>query len=216
MWDVERTKTSVCAVESGRSERGAQAGVTLDIHMKASGDIFNFWRILTETKASLRKVELDSEGRLHCETGPAVIIENWKEDFKEYKVEPKWYYLQGFPVPEVVIEDPDNVTMRDIQNEENAEIRRVIIEHLGSDRFAKALDLEEIDSQFLNERQYTLLRTKTADEMARTKIQFVRVECASTDREYHLCIPIEIEDALEAVAWTFNMDKDTYNPAVET
>jgi len=224
MWDVERTKASARAVEDGRLGGRTQAEIQLDITMKASGDIFDFWRILTETAkvgSKLRELHLNKEGQLHCETGPAVVIEDF-EDFKEYEVEAKWYYLQGNKVPAIVIEDPDNVTMKDIQDEQNAEIRRIIIEHLGSDRFAAALDLEIIDEQELNGQKVALLRTKEADDMARSKIQFVRVECTSTGRMYHICVPMikedreEMNDSLEAVAWTFGMEKNEYKPTVET
>lgn len=227
MWKVERTKVTARAVEDSRSGGRTQADIRLDIVMRASGEVFNLWRILAETRKAgtrLRRIELNSEGQLHCETGPAVVVEGFDPTkFTDYEVKPKWYYLQGFEVPAIFIEDPDNITMKDIQDIENAEVRRIVVEHIGSDRFVKVLDLEEIDRKQMDNGQIVkLLRTRESDTMARSKIQFVQVECTSTGRQYHICVPlfdddrVPIEDAHTAVAWTFEMDKETYRPTVET
>jgi hypothetical protein len=91
-----------------------------------------------------------------------------------------------------------------------------MVEHVGSDKFAEIQDLEKIDEGELNGQLVELFRSKESDNLARSKIQFVHVTCSSTGREYNLSVPPTFNDALEALAWTFDMSKEEYKPKVET
>ena len=149
-------------------------------------------------------IQRDSEGRLHCETGPAL---EWLDGFK-------LYFWHGVEVGEDLIMHPERVTREDILREGNAEKRRCIMEKLEG-RFAELLGLETLDIGVLNGSEVMLLRTKEKDDIVDDYLYFVRVLCPSTGRMYHLPIP-EHQDALEGLAWTFGLDKEGYKPVVET
>ena len=149
-------------------------------------------------------IQRDSEGRLHCETGPAL---EWLDGFK-------LYFWHGVEVGEDLIMHPERVTREDILEEGNAEKRRCIMEKLEG-RFAELLGLETMDIGSLNGSEVMLLRTKEKDDIVDDYLYFVRVLCPSTGRMYHLPIP-EHQDALDGLAWTFGLDKEGYKPVVET
>ena len=65
--------------------------------------------------------------RLHCDTGPAVA---WPDGWGVWA-------SHGIRVPQHVIEAPQTITVREIHNEQNAEVRRVMVERMGFDRFVK-------------------------------------------------------------------------------
>ena len=149
-------------------------------------------------------IQRDGEGRLHCETGPAL---EWLDGFK-------LYFWHGVEVAEDLIMHPERVTREDILSEDNAEKRRCIMEKLEG-RFAELLGLETLNIGVLNGSEVMLLRTKEKDDIVDDYLYFVRVLCPSTGRMYHLPIP-EHSDALDGLAWTFGLDKDGYKPVVET
>jgi hypothetical protein len=67
----------------------------------------------------------DDRGRLHCEDGPAVGYPD------------RWciYAWHGVRVSQQVIERPQELTVAQIQKEENAEVRRVMIDRYGQARY---------------------------------------------------------------------------------
>ena len=130
----------------------------------------------------------------------------------------EFYTFQGHIVPKMWAEDPTTITRKDFFSISNVEFRRAVAERLGPDLFVKLLDLEVVD-----EGKYgKLLQTKEVDNIARRRLNFVQVECPSTGRQYHLGVDIsdlpwgERRDADAAIAWTFGMTKEEYQPVVET
>ena len=151
-----------------------------------------------------RQVQLD-EGRLHNEEGPALSWDGLK-----------LYYWRGIPVPEKLIESPEEVSRADIDRYQNAEVRRCFQEALGGERFAALFDLEMIDSDFdLQGNKQFLYRSREVDPVAKEYLQFAKVTCPSTHRNYFLCVPPDIKDVWQAVAWTFSKEKEDYRPSRE-
>jgi hypothetical protein len=67
----------------------------------------------------------DDRGRLHCENGPALSYpDGWNI-----------YAVHGVRVPARIIEQPGSLTIAEIEKESNTEIRRVMIERYGPERF---------------------------------------------------------------------------------
>jgi hypothetical protein len=73
--------------------------------------------------------------RLHNDSGPAVGWKNWAI-----------YAIHGIRVPEHVVMRPDMITLAEIDAEENAEIRRVMIERFGYERYCREAKLQLVDS----------------------------------------------------------------------
>lgn len=85
---------------------------------------FDTVAILTERPIALHR---DERGRLHCETGPAIV---YPDGFGVHS----WH---GVRVPADVITTPiDEITIERIRAERNAEVRRVLIERIGAVRYA--------------------------------------------------------------------------------
>ena len=102
-----------------------------------------------------------------------------------------------------------NWTAARILNEQNIEARRVMLEHYGEGRF-----IAELGAQPHQQDDYgTLYRVEIEGD---EPLVVVRVRDASTDREYFLRVPPEMQTAHEAVAWTFGMSVAEYRPERET
>jgi hypothetical protein len=81
-------------------------------------------------------LSLDNAGRLHSLSGPAVgYPDGWLI-----------YAVHGVVVPERVIMLPETITAAEITAEPNVEIRRVMIERLGYEKYATDTNLKLIDS----------------------------------------------------------------------
>ena len=144
---------------------------------------------------------LDTAGRLHSATGPSVRYgDGWTVH--------AWH---GIGVPERVIPAPEQLTAQDWSGTRNVEVRRVIQERLGAERFLALLGGRMIHHNTRGE----LLEVDLGDdpdEVAR----FVHLKDASTDREYYLRVPPNIQSVDVAVAWTFGLTATEYQPAKET
>jgi hypothetical protein len=151
-------------------------------------------------------IKRDHDNRLHCEDGPAVL---WPDGYGNY-------FWHGVSIPAKLVEYPGIQNRDDITKEENAEVRRCMMEKLGSKRFAELLGIEEIHRSGIDLDEIILYRTLEPDPTVGDHIQFVKVVCPSTRREYMLCVPPTITNALEAVAWTFGETPETYRPVVQT
>lgn len=153
---------------------------------------------------------------------PTTLKQNHKGTVSSKKLVPiVWlqgdvdYYLNGVHVPRKVIVDPKSITKDEFLEVKNAEVRRIVVERIGIDRFVELLDLMTVDEDTINGDAISLVRTRERDPVAMSHIQFVRVRDTSTDRVYHLGVPPHIEGAVEGVAWTFGMSVEEYNPEVE-
>ena len=70
-------------------------------------------------------INKDSQGRLHCEDGPALAYSDG------YAL----WMIHGHPVPANAITDPKSITLDQISKEQNAETRRILIERFGASRY---------------------------------------------------------------------------------
>jgi hypothetical protein len=81
-------------------------------------------------------LETDGSGRLHSPDGPAVrYADGWS----------LWSW-RGVRVDQDVIERPETVTVARIEREENVELRRVMVERIGWQRYVQESGLKPIDS----------------------------------------------------------------------
>jgi hypothetical protein len=125
------------------------------------------------------------------------------------------HFWHGRRVPAVIIESPETITVETIDAEDNAEIRRIMLEQYGISRYFQraAMQIRHHD------RYGVLLRKSVAN--GTEPIQIVRVvnstpEANGSFKEYFLVVPPDLRTAKEAVAWTFGMTADQYNPSIET
>jgi hypothetical protein len=147
-----------------------------------------------------RLLARDGAGQLHCEAGKCI----------EYGDGWGFYAWHGVRVPQKVILAPQTLTARDFFRARDLEVRRVIQERMG-ERFASAMGGNVIDTS-LRGALYEVNLPGDPDRRAR----YVRVRDASTGREYYLRVPPGISTVDEAIAWTFGVAAEDYQPAAET
>jgi len=147
-----------------------------------------------------RLILRDGGGALHNETGHCIeFADGWKV-----------YAWRGVHVPQKVILAPQTLTARDFFRARDLEVRRVIQGRMG-ERFASAMGGSVIDSGPRGA-LYEMNLPGDPDRRAR----YVRVRDTSTAREYFLRVPPGVSTVDEAIAWTFGVAAEDYQPTRET
>jgi hypothetical protein len=184
--------------------------------------------LLSERHSALH---VDDQGRLHCESGAACAYQDgwgiWA-----------WH---GTRVSQQLIESPESLTIRQIRDEENAEIRRVMIERMGWDRFCSEASMKVIHSDTLTAhfpalpvsetvhadmRLVTtywegtevaeLLESEEFKDFDDRPLKFVRVTDPSTGEKYMLRVWPENTRVYEAIGQTFGLTEEAYKSSVYT
>jgi hypothetical protein len=140
----------------------------------------------------------DAQGRLHSESGPALAF---ADGFQIYS----WH---GATIPEKVINTPESLTIEEIENQRNAEIRRVMIERYGMQRYVETSGAKEIHSDDTG----VLYRKEFPNDEALVMVKVINStpEPDGSLKAYFLRVPPTMKTAKEAVAWTFDIDPDRY------
>lgn len=169
------------------------------------GGFIPFDRVVIALEHPVR-ISRDEFGRLH----------NASEMSIEYSDGWGCYSLHGMTVENAdIIVHRDRITIDDIYKEHNAEIRRVMIEFYGLERFVHDCNAEIVDD---NERFGVLYKTAINDleRVAMLKVTNRTPEPDGTFKHYFLSVPTGCRTARQAVAWTFNMSEEEYDPDIET
>lgn len=147
----------------------------------------------------------DDRGQPHSSTGPAITF---PDHFQVYA----WH---GVLVNEKAILRPHELTVEEIDSETNAEVRRVLIERLGEEKYFQSGETIVIDE----DPEVGTLLMKRNHNRQEEPILMVRVENSTVEPDgsrkiYYLRVPPGMETAREAVAWTFGVNY--YHPTKET
>ncbi|MEG3939676.1 leucine-rich repeat domain-containing protein [Microcoleus sp. S36b_A3] len=146
-----------------------------------------------------RHLRFDSQNRLHAEGEPAIeFADGWN-----------FYYYHGVELPEKYGKvHPNQWQSHWLLTEENAELRRVLIEGIGYDRICQELSAKQIDSW----QEYALLQIDNADV---EPICLLKMTCPSTGFIHALRVPPNLTSAREAIRWV-NWDIDPEEFSVQT
>ncbi|MFR9793435.1 DUF6745 domain-containing protein [Streptomyces sp. MB22_4] len=150
------------------------------------------------------ELHLDEAGRLDRGDGPALAF---PDDFALYA----W---RGMPVPAEFLDELTELTPRRIREEENAELRRVMLEHYGYDRY-----LEESGAEPMQRDETGVLwRLELEGDEPQVMVEVVNStpEPDGTHRPYWLRVPPRTRTAREGVAWTFGLEEAEYAPMRQT
>lgn len=195
------------------------------------GRIHN-WSGVTSSPSGLMAQAFRQPIRLHRENGPACYYENGTVG----------YFWRGVRVPEFVIMNPDSITLKIILRQKNIEIRRCLIERFTEGRFLKELgakketeddwgilwlvkrsDLEKempdrsLTIDYRVENEVINWNREIGRLFGRGRIlKYVQVKDPSTDRQYFLPVPSTIHRAKQAIAWTFHLKEEEYQPQIQT
>ena len=118
------------------------------------------------------------------------------------------------PISPRIAFQPESITVAEILSEPNSELRRVLLERFGLERFLSAADAEvlDVDQDAGGERKLLRVPMKGDEDLV-----CVLVYCPSTSRRYILRVPPTMKNCHQAVAWTAGFDNpDDYRPLVET
>lgn len=130
-------------------------------------------------------LRFDSENRLHAEGESAIAFADG------YSL----YFHHGVKLPEQYGKvHPDLWEAQWLLSEQNAEIRRLLMERIGCDRICQQLQAVELDSW----QEYTLLKIDNADV---EPIYLLKMTCPSTGHIHALRVPPDVESAKEAIRW---------------
>lgn len=174
--------------------------------------------ILTPNPSHL---SLDDQGRLDDGRRKAIEYpDNWG-----------LYYIHGVAVNEKIVEKPETLTVKDIEDETNAEVRRIMIDRYGWDtthdrghspdgqepgvgKYIMDAGAEEIHRD-----KWGVLYKKTVDgdeDIITVKVENSTPEPNGDVKSYWLRVPPETTTAHQAVAWTFGVEPEQYEPKIET
>lgn len=142
--------------------------------------------------------------RLHCDTGPAIV---WPDGWG-------LWVIHGVRVTQQIVEAPQTLTVKQIRDEENAEVRRVMLERFGFDRYLSASGAIPIHADACG----TLYRCDLDGDEALTIVSVLNStpEPDGSTKTYHIRVPPGMRTAREAVAWTFGLKASEYRPAMQT
>ena len=147
----------------------------------------------------------DERGNLHCEDGPALA----------YRTSTPLYAWHGVQVPDDIILRPETITPKRIRKEPNVEVRRVMAERFGVERY-----LRSGKAVLRNQSEHGRLWTATPGSFNETtvwlEVQNSTPEPDGSHKTYILAVPPHCETAHEAVAWTFGMRPEEYNVTAES
>ncbi|MFE9809242.1 DUF6745 domain-containing protein [Streptomyces sp. NPDC005227] len=157
--------------------------------------------VISERPLSLHR---DEAGRLDRGDGPAL---RYGDGFALYA----W---RGMPVPSTFLDELTALTPERIRGEENAELRRVMLEHYGYDRY-----LDESGAVPVHRDETGVLwRVELLGDEDVVMVEVVNStpERDGTSRTYWLRVPPSTRTAREGVAWTFGLAAEVYELARQT
>ncbi|GGL03151.1 DUF6745 domain-containing protein [Deinococcus radiotolerans] len=120
---------------------------------------------------------------------------------------------RGVQITERIAFDPDSLTGAEILAERNTEVRRVMMERIGYERFLAEVAAQELDRDRDAGGERRLLRIDLPDDEPFVALS---VQCPSTGRGYVLRVPPTIRTAHAGSAWLAGFDDPAaYAPVTE-
>jgi hypothetical protein len=159
----------------------------------------------------------DTLGRVHAEDKPAIRFTNGDCVGA----------IAGVHVDTSVFDSNKELDAHRVIDEENMEVRRVLMNRLGIDALLKQLDaVEEAVDDYgtlyralprqRNQHMHYHWHHNANDEIVFVKLLNATPEQDGSFKEYLLRVPPYVQTPRAAVAWSFQMDEATYAPVVQT
>ena len=140
----------------------------------------------------------DLGDRLHDASGPALRFpDGWSV----------WAW-KGVAVPRWLIEQPEQITLKSIDDETDVQVRRCMIEIMTPQRYVAqggAARVAEDETGVLWRRTWVAF-----DAWAAVEVINATPEPDGTHRHFFLQVPANLQTAREAVAWTYGMEPAAY------
>lgn len=145
------------------------------------------------------------------------------------------YFFHGVEVPAFVVVKPEWITIDHIRNEENQEVRRIMIERMGWTRFCEQAKVSVLASDCLSaqfpalpvselvhegqrfvshyrvgQEKADLLEASEFRDFEDRPLRFVRVTDPSTDRQYIIRVTHDCKTPYEGIGASFGMTEKQY------
>ncbi|MEU6016563.1 DUF6745 domain-containing protein [Streptomyces sp. NPDC047515] len=157
--------------------------------------------VISERPEALHR---DEAGRLDRGDGPALA---YRDGFALHA----W---RGMPVPAEFLAELNSLTPERIREEQNAELRRVMLEFYGYDRYLSESGAEPVH------RDETGILWRIAldgdEDVVMVEVVNSTPEPDGTSRTYWLRVPPGTRTAKDGVAWTFGLQGEAYAPLRQT
>jgi hypothetical protein len=144
---------------------------------------------------------VDQAHRPHCADGPFC---QWSDGTA------LWAWHGVYVPPRVIL---GHYTVADIHAEQNAEIRRAMIERMGWERWLHETGARPVQADRFGELYRTTMDDATVGVVV---VHNSTPEPDGSFKRYALLVPPEHETAHAAIASTFGMTADQYQPVMET
>jgi|SRR5271166_2673814 len=129
-------------------------------------------------------LHVDDRGRAHNPKGAAI----------EYRDGWKIYAWKDILIPRDIVEKPESITVSQILNEGNAEIRRAMVDIFGLDRFVVESKSKSLDTQG----EYELLEVPYLNNVSMIAL---KMRCPTTAAVYVHSVHPECTNVEQALAW---------------
>ena len=157
-----------------------------------------------ELKQEPYDIERRQPGRIHCDNGPAVT----------WPGEQHWFW-RGVRVTQDIVERPETITVAKVGAEPNAEVRRVMIERMGAERFMREGNAKRIHRDKFGTLWHRHMKNEF-EPFAVVEVVNGTPEPDGSIKHYWLRVPPTVSTAREAVAWTYGMTAEEYDPEIRT
>ena len=151
-------------------------------------------------------ISLDDGVRLNNLKGPAL---EWPDGFATYAI-------AGVPVESKYILHPENITVDVIESQANMEIRRSLTTIYGEERYLKESGAEVVSLGRNGSRLWARRNPRDAEIFQMVEVKNSTPEPDGSIKTYFIRVPPTVNSADAAVAWTFGMSENEYNPEKET
>jgi hypothetical protein len=149
-------------------------------------------------------LERDNVGRLHRGEGPAL---GYPDGYRLFA----W---RGMPIPADLADELPRLDVDRIKRETNAEVRRVMLEHYGYDRYLRESDARRMSEDETGVLWWVPLRDD--EPLVMVEVVNATPEPDGTYRRYWLRVPPDTRTARAGVAWTFGLTADEYAPLAQS
>lgn len=166
-----------------------------------------FWILEDEIVAVPRPALRVERAHLHGADGPAI----------EWPSGERYWFWNGIRVPQQVIEMPERISVADVHAEPNLEMRRVLLERMGLDRYVR-----DGGGKLVKEDRFGRLWRCHSLPEEREPLMLVEVQNSTrepdgTQKRYFLRVPPSMRTPREAIAWSFGLARPgRYHPLIET
>lgn len=174
-----------------------------------SGQYWPFpgWCVISDRPTVIRQ---DDRFRLHSNEGPPIA---WREE--------ELYFLRGMPVPSWWVTNPEKITVKLIDEQQNMELRSAMLDLVGMERYLIESNARELDRYTDSRGEPVILYHRAMSRSREEDIYALMMtnhspEPDGTFKKYVIRVPPTMRKAKAAMAWSYGLEEDQYDPMIET